>query len=219
MSSLRSYEDPCGIARALDRIGERWALLVVRELLLGPKRFGDLRAGLPDASPNVLSQRLRELEAAGVVARRELPAPASAMAYELTPWGHQLEAVLLSLARWGSQAGPPPRGELSTDALLLALRTTFDAPAAAGIKATFELRLGAERYRLAIARQQLEISRGPCPGCDAAITAEPATLRQVVFGGREQLTRARRAGELSIEGDAALASRVLALFPRPEPAA
>lgn len=217
-SGPRSYEDPCGIARALDRVGERWALLVVRELLLGPKRFGDLRAGLPAASPNVLSQRLRELEAAGVVARRQLPAPASAMAYELTAWGRELEPVLLALARWGSQA-PRSRGELSTDALLLALRTTFDAAAAAGVKAVLELRLGAERYRLAVARQQLDVSRGPCPERDAAVIAEPAALRQVVFGGREQLARARRAGELAFEGDAALAARVLALFVRPKPVA
>jgi DNA-binding HxlR family transcriptional regulator len=218
MSPPRSYEDPCGIARALYRVGERWALLVVRELLLGPKRFGDLRAGLPDASPNVLSQRLRELEACGVVARCQLPAPASAMAYELTPWGHELEAVLLALARWGSRAGPPPPGELSPDALMLALRTTFDATSAAGLKARLELRLGLERYALEVARGKLAVTRGPCPEPDAAVIAEPATLRQVVFGGREQLARARREGALLLEGDAALAGRVLALFPRPRPA-
>jgi DNA-binding HxlR family transcriptional regulator len=100
MTKSRSYEDACGIARALDRIGERWALLIVRELLLGPKRFTDLREGLPSASPNVLSQRLDDLLAAGVLRRYQLAPPGRAWVYELTPWGRELEDVLLSLARW-----------------------------------------------------------------------------------------------------------------------
>ena len=98
----RSYADPCGVARALDAVGERWALLVVRELSLGPRRFGQLRTGLPDVSPNVLSQRLRELEDAGVVHRYELPEPASGTAYELTERGHALDPVLQALGRWGA---------------------------------------------------------------------------------------------------------------------
>src|SRR3982751_952232 len=98
MTGLRSYEDPCGIARALDRVGERWALLVVRELMLGPKRFTDLKRGLPTASPNVLSQRLDELEAEGLVARTQLPAPHGGFVYELTERGRGLEPVLIALA-------------------------------------------------------------------------------------------------------------------------
>ena len=94
MSTARSYGDACGIPRALDRVGERWALMIVRELLLGPKRFTDLRTGLPDASPNVLSQRLRELEQEGIVRRRKLPPPAGSKVYELTEWGTELEPVL-----------------------------------------------------------------------------------------------------------------------------
>src|SRR5437762_8558061 len=104
MATLRTYGDGCGIAHALDLVGERWALLVVRELLLGPKRYTDLRAGLPFASPNVLSQRLRELEACQVLHRRALPQPSGATVYELTAWGRELESVLQSLARWGSRA-------------------------------------------------------------------------------------------------------------------
>src|SRR5215204_4140654 len=90
MATMRTYDDGCAAAHALDLIGERWALLVVRELLLGPKRFTDLRAGLPNASPNVLAQRLRELEAAGIVRRRKLPPPAASRVYELTEWGQDL---------------------------------------------------------------------------------------------------------------------------------
>src|ERR1700751_4223758 len=124
---MRSYQDPCGIARALDVIGERWALLVVRELLLGSKRFTDLRAGLPHIGPDVLAQRLRELEQGGVIRRGKLPPPAASRIYELTEWGRPLEPVLLGLGRWGSQS-PFPEGDgvLGPDALVIALKTLFD---------------------------------------------------------------------------------------------
>src|SRR4051794_33882868 len=104
----RTYGDRCGIARALDAVGERWALLVVRELLLGPKRFTDLRAGLPGASPNVLAQRLRQLGGAGIVGRQTLPPPAAAQVYGLTGRGAALEPVILALGRWGAEAALPP---------------------------------------------------------------------------------------------------------------
>jgi len=217
MPSQRSYHDPCGIARALDRVGERWALLVVRELLLGPKRFTDLRAGLPGASPNVLSQRLRELETCGAVQRRLLPPPTAVMVYELTPWGRELEPVVLALARWGSRAVPLPQGELSVDALMIALQTTFDPAASAGLSARLELRLGAERFRVMVERGQLEISRGPCQVPDAVVSADVTRLRAVAFGKRD-LARARRARELGVEGDLGVAARVLSLFRRPAPA-
>lgn len=216
MSGPRSYDDPCGIARALDRVGERWALLVVRELLLGPKRFTDLRMGLPSASPNVLSQRLKELEEAGVVQRRQLAPPAAATVYELTAWGRELEPVILSLARWGSRVTPLPTGELSVDALLLALKTTFDASAAEGLRALLELRLGAERFRVQVVRKQLEVSRGPCEKYDAAITTDAVSLRQLCFARRD-LARALEAGEVQLEGDAAVAARFFTLFRRPTP--
>src|SRR4051794_40586324 len=108
MATTRTYGDGCAIARALDVVGERWALLIVRELLLGPKRYTDLRRGLPNASPNVLSERLRELEQAGVVQRRKLPPPASSRVYELTEWGLDLEEVVQSLGSWASRSPMPP---------------------------------------------------------------------------------------------------------------
>src|SRR4051794_36565758 len=116
MTGLRSYGDPCGIARALDVVGERWAMLIVRELLYGPKRFSDLRTGL-GASPNVLSQRLDELEASGVVQRRS----AGAAVYELTDWGRELHPILLQIGRWGARSSHRPTGELGVDALMAAL--------------------------------------------------------------------------------------------------
>src|SRR3954469_17730003 len=121
---MRTYGDACGIARALDVIGDRWALLVIRNLVLGGKRFTDLRDGLPRVSPDVLSQRLRELEDAGLVTRRRLPPPAAAQGYELTARGQALEPVLLELGRWGS-AAPFPEGDITfgPDAVMLALKT------------------------------------------------------------------------------------------------
>src|SRR5829696_6449925 len=142
MQTARSYGEACGIPRALDRIGERWALMIVRELLLGPKRFTDLKTGLPAASPNVLSQRLRELEGAGVVRRRTLPPPAASRVYELTEWGHELEPVLTAIGRWGARAPAPPEGQsMSLDAHILSLRTLFDAGLAEDFSTSLELRL------------------------------------------------------------------------------
>ena len=106
MPTTRSYGDACGIARALDIVGERWALLVVRELLLGPQRFTDLRRALPGASTNLIADRLRELEGRGVLRRRQLPAPAASRVYELTEWGQELEPVLLALGGWPGDPAP-----------------------------------------------------------------------------------------------------------------
>src|SRR5947209_2353093 len=118
----RTYEDSCGIARALDVVGERWALLVARELLLGPKRFTDLRSGLPRVGPDMLSARLRELEEAGVVRRATLPPPAASKVYELTEWGAELAPVLMALGRWGSRIPLPAQAlPLGVDAAVLAL--------------------------------------------------------------------------------------------------
>ncbi len=119
------------MARALDVVGERWALLVVRELLLGPKRFSDLQAGLAGVSANVLSQRLRDLGRSGIVRRRRLGPPARTAAYELTEEGQPCEPVLIALSGWGRRRPLPDSGELSVDALVLALRTSVD-PGRAG---------------------------------------------------------------------------------------
>ncbi len=218
MTKGRCYDDPCGVARALDRVGERWALLVVRELLLGPKRFTDLREGLPSASPNVLSQRLDELVESGVVHRRQLEPPARTWVYELTPWGRELEAVLLSLARWGSRATPIPRGELSPDALLLALRTTLDPERAQAEPLVVDLRLAPERYRVRLAGGQVDIARGPAERPDAILDTDAATLRRLVFGDLT-LADARQRGSIRIEGSQRAAARFLDSFRRPSPAA
>jgi DNA-binding HxlR family transcriptional regulator len=214
----RTYDDSCAAAHALDLIGERWALLVVRELLLGPKRFTDLRAGLPGASPNVLAQRLRELEGAGVVRRRKLPPPAASRIYELTEWGMELEPVIISLGRWGARSAAKPRdAALGVDSLILSLRTMFDARAAEGIEASYELRLGEDRFRAEVAEGRFEVVRGEADRPEAIVETDSGTLGALIYEGRP-LAEALRSGELKIEGDEEAVEHFLTLFPLPEPA-
>jgi DNA-binding HxlR family transcriptional regulator/putative sterol carrier protein len=220
MATMRTYGDGCAIARALDLVGERWALLVVRELLLGPKRYTDLRRGLPNASPNVLSERLRELERAGVVRRRKLPPPAGSRVYELTDWGLELEQIVVSLGRWAARSPTPASVApiASVDSIILALRALFDPGAADGLRAGYELRLGEDRFRVDVADDEIEVARGEAPQADATIDADPDTFNAVLWGDRS-LADAQRSKRMTIEGDKAAVERFVRLFPMPEPAA
>ena len=215
----RTYGEACAAAHALDLVGERWALLVVRELLLGPKRFTDLRAGIVHASPNVLAQRLRELERAGVVRRRKLPPPAGSRVYELTEWGKELEPVVTALGRWGARSPALPReAGMSVDSHVLAMRTLFDSSAAGGLDATLELRLGDQRFRARVSDGELELDRGFAERADATIETDPETLAELLWQGRD-LGDALRSGQVQIEGDRQVVERYLDLFPLPEAAA
>jgi DNA-binding HxlR family transcriptional regulator len=214
-TTKRTYGDRCGVARALDLVGERWALLVVRELLLGPKRFTDLRAGLPHVGPDVLAQRLRDLEQSGLVRRAMLPPPAGSRVYELTDRGRELEPVVLALGRFGSVAPfPPGEAEIGVDAVVIALKSLFDPAAAEGTSASYELRFGEQRFRLDVADGRIEIAHGGAAAPDAAIETDPGTLAAVLWHGRK-LDAARRAGDLAIEGDRTAVARFLGLFPLP----
>jgi DNA-binding HxlR family transcriptional regulator len=208
MGGRRSYQDPCGIARALDLVGERWALLIVRELVFGAKRFTDLRGGLAGASPNVLSQRLRELEGSGIVVRRKT----GAATYELTAWGQELHAILLQLGRWGARSPARPQGALSVDALMVALESTFDPTASARMRATYELRLGDDRFAIDIDHGTIEIARGRPRRPDAVIDAAPAILRAIVFGDRPL-----EGAPIELSGDKRAARAFFRLFSRPAP--
>jgi DNA-binding HxlR family transcriptional regulator len=213
MATTRTYGDGCAIAHALDLVGERWALLVVRELLLGPKRFTDLKRGLPNASPNVISERLRELERAGVVNRETLPPPAASRVYGLTHRGRELEDVVLALGRWGGRSPSLPReAPIGADSLALALKDRFQPAAAAGLRASYELRLGEDRFRVEVAGGAIEVARGGAERPDATIDTDPATLTAVLWDGR-RLADARRAGAMRVDGDRAAAERFLRLFP------
>ncbi len=210
MAGKRTYGDRCGVARALDVVGERWSLLVVRELLLGPKRFTDLRAGLPQLSADVLAQRLRELEEAGVVQRRTLPPPAASKVYELTSRGEGLEPVVLALGRWGSVAPfPPGEAKIGVDAFVVALKTLF-----AGGDGRFELRLDGQAFTVQASDGRLAVTRGGADDPDAVIEAAPGPLAAVLWHDRE-LEAAERSGAITITGSRAAAKRFLRLFPLP----
>ena len=211
MASARSYEDPCGTARALDVIGERWALLIVRELLLGPKRFSQLRRGLHGVSPNVLSQRLRELEEAEIVRRDTLPAPASVAVYELTERGAALEPILIELGRWGSREPITSDNELTIDALLLALKTVFVAPS---FDATYALQVDAEWYEVAVSPAGITARRGRPATASVTFECDVATLRVFAFG-RVSLPELEAAGRLAVSGNRSVARRFPRLFEVP----
>ena len=212
MTRTRTYGDPCGIARALDVVGERWALLVVRELLLGPKRFTDLRAGLPNLSPDVLSQRLRELEADGLVTRRRLPPPAGSKVYELTERGLELEPVILALGRWGTSVPFPPDGhDLGPDSTILALKTVFDPKAARNGDLSVELRLGEQTFSAQLDGRGIEIARGTAADPDAVLTTSTMTLVGLLWQGLG-LGEAERSGQVELEGDRRKLERFLGLF-------
>jgi DNA-binding HxlR family transcriptional regulator len=214
----RTYGEGCAAAHALDLIGERWALLIVRELLLGPKRFTDLRAGVLNASANLLSQRLRELEDAGVVQRRTLPPPAGSRVYELTAWGRGLEPVLFHLGRWGSRSPHlPSETPMSLDSQILALKTLFDPVAAGDLAARYELVLGLERFTIEISLGRIDVARAPATEPAATVKTDRATLADLVFG-HLPLDKAKESGRVSIEGDERAVARLLTLFPLPTPA-
>ncbi len=212
---MRTYGDGCSSAHALDLIGERWALLIIRDLLFGPKRFTDLRDGLPHGSPNVLTQRLRELEAAGIVRRRKLPPPASSMVYELTEWGAELEPILLGLQRWGAGSPALPHDvPVGCDAAMLALKNAFSAAAAAGVRGVVEVRFDTGTFRVSVQDGTITIHRGSADHADAAIDTDPPTLEEIAFGPLS-VAGAERSGALRIHGDRQLVERFFELFPVP----
>ena len=218
MATTRTYDDGCAAAHALDLVGERWALLVVRELLLGPKRFTDLRAGLPKASPNVLAQRLRGLEAAGIVRRGKLPPPAASKIYELTEWGRDLEPVIISLGRWGVRSPTkPPDAELGVDSLILSFRTMFDPERAEdSMPATssgWAKIVSGRRSRKGGWRSNAGARSGPTRRSRPTRARWPRWSTTNSSWTRHSVLETSR-----IEGDREAVERFLALFPLPEPA-
>jgi DNA-binding HxlR family transcriptional regulator len=218
MPNWRRYRDACGTAQGLDLVGERWALLVVRELLLGPKRFTDLRKGLPGVSSNILTDRLDGLERSGVVRRRTLPAPAASKVYELTEWGMELEPVVVALGRWGARS--PWRSEedeISTDGLVLSFQAMFDPDAAGALEASYGIVLGEQSFRVEVAEGRIQIFRGAPDNADASIKTDTATLAALVYEGID-LEEALRSEDIEIEGERSAVERLLTLFPMPSPA-
>jgi DNA-binding HxlR family transcriptional regulator len=184
MTTVRTYGDPCAAARALDLLGERWALMIVRELLFGPKRYSDLQNGLPNASPTVLSQRLRDLEEGEVIRRRKLGPPARAWVYELTEWGHQLEPILVHLGRWGRRSpAKQTTMTLGADSLMLALQSHLEPARLRGLDATLLIDLGEDLFTIRVADGELTIQRGEPVRWDVAVRTDTATFKALVIGG------------------------------------
>ena len=205
----RRYDDACGTAHALELIGERWALLVLRELMLGARRFSELRGDLPGISANVLTQRLGDLEARGLVVKKRLPPPANVQVYEATEWGLEAEPIVQALGRWAARSPQhDPTLPISGVSILLSFRTMFDPARANGMDATIGFRFGEERYFVRIAGGQLVAQRGEPEAADLTITAEPSLLAAVVYG-KQPLDL------IGIDGDRALAERFVDLFHLP----
>lgn len=214
-SLRRRYEDACAVAHGLDLVGDRWALLVIRELMLGPKRFSDLRGSLPGISANVLTQRLEELEAGGVLLRRKLPPPASTQVYELTPWGYESEPIFIALGRWAARSPlHDPSLPLSAVSLMLSFRAMFDPPRARGMAARIGFRLGEESFVARIAKDRIEVARDAPDKADVVFAGTPPVLAAAIYGG-QPLAALEAAGALLIEGDRTIAERFVTLFPLP----
>ncbi|HEX8624425.1 MAG TPA: winged helix-turn-helix transcriptional regulator [Allosphingosinicella sp.] len=214
-AAKRRYDDACGTAHALDLIGERWALLVMRELMLGPKRFGDLRSDLPGISANVLTQRLEGLEASGLLVRRRLPPPASTQVYELTPWGYEAEPIVQSLGRWAARSpAHDPTLPISGTSIMLSFRTMFDASRAGDFHARIGFRLGAESFVAEVEGGRFESARGETGGADVVLAGTPTGLAAFVYGG-QRIEVLEQAGMLKVEGDEDVARRFATLFPLP----
>jgi DNA-binding HxlR family transcriptional regulator len=205
----RWYDDACGTAMAMELVGERWSLLIVRELMFGPRRFGELKASLPGISANVLTQRLEGLEASGILMRRKLPPPASVQVYELTRLGYAAETIIKELGRWAAQSPlHDPTLPLSAASIMLSFRTMLDAERAKGIDAVIGFRFGEERFRAHLVNGDIRIARGEADDAVLSVSGTPTGLGAVVYGGAPL-------DSLDVQGDRALAERFVTLFPLP----
>lgn len=203
------YEDACGVALALELIGERWAPLVLRELMFGPRRFSDLRADLPGISANVLSQRLTELERRGLVRKTKLPPPASVQVYEATEWGLDAAPVMRSLGRWAVRSPEHDPGlYVSAVSIMMSMQTMFDASRAGDMKARVGFRFGATGFVAEIRDGRFDARREEPDDVDVLFTAEPGQMAGVLYGGAPVQI-------VTVEGDLELAKRFITLFPLP----
>ena len=213
MVNRRTYGQFCGFARAMEVVGERWGMMIIRDLLVAPKRFGELQRGLPKIPTNILTARLKELEAAGVVERRAAVQPGGGVLYRLTSKGRELEEPVLALGRWGAKnlLDEPRPGEIVTnDSMVMALRTTFQPQAAKGLHASYELRMGPIVIHAKIDDGTIDAGAGSLPEPDLIVEAGPA-LKAVM--AREIAPRDALANKsVRITGDPALFDRFAEIF-------
>jgi DNA-binding HxlR family transcriptional regulator/putative sterol carrier protein len=209
---MRSYGKYCGLAHALELVGERWALVLVSDLLRGPKRFTELQRGQPRIPSNVLSARLKELEDEGIVRRQVLPRPASGVGYELTEYGRELEDVVLRLGLWGAKSMPEPQPDdvVTADTLFLALRSTFRPEAARQLRAAYELRLGEIVVHARVDHGALEVDEGPV--ADADLILETDETLHPLFTGELSTAEAIESGRVQARGKRKLFERFVEVF-------
>lgn len=212
----RTYNQYCAVARGLDVIGERWTLLLVRELLLGPKRYGDLLEAATGIGTNLLAERLRQMEAGGLVERVTLPPPAGSTVYRLTEAGQALEPVVLALGRWGARYMARPRGDdrLSAGAYFIALRARFRADLAGDVAETYEFRIGGRVFEVRVDHGTCATGEGQAGAPVATFTMDVQTLNDLFFvqlSAEQALAESR----VKITGDPDGLARFLSLFPRP----
>ena len=205
----RRYEDACGLAHALDLLGERWAMLVLRELAYGPRRFSGLRRDLPGISANVLTQRLNELESRGLVRRTRLPAPASIQVYEATEWGLEAIPTIAALGRWAARSPlHDPTLSMSHVSLIMSLQTLISEERARGFNVRVAFHLGEANYVTTVQEGRLTVERRDCDDCAVTFIGPPTAVAAVIHGGAPL-------DLIQVEGDLALAKRFITLFPLP----
>lgn len=215
----RSYNQYCGLAYALDIVGERWTLLIIRELMAGPRRFKDLMDGLPDISTNLLAERLKSLEQQRILRRRTLPPPAGSTVYELTPLGQALEKSLLELGKWGSQFVPlSPEGAtlLHVGSYALTLKTFFRSEQAQEIDETYELHVDNEVLQVQIKEGELHVQQGEALKADVIFQTDIASYL-ALLQRRIQPDEAISKGFIQIKGDPAALKRFLDICGLPGP--
>ncbi|MFL6730211.1 MAG: winged helix-turn-helix transcriptional regulator [Sphingomicrobium sp.] len=205
----RRYDDACGLAHALELIGERWAMLVLRELAYGPRRFSGLKRDLTGISANVLTQRLTELEARGLVRKTKLPPPASVQVYEATEWGLEAIPAIANLGRWAARSPHhDPTLPMSHVSLLMSLQTLISPERAEGFGACVGFNLGDASYVATVRDGRLEVDRREPSGCAVTFTGPPTAVAGVIHGGAPFET-------IEVTGDLALARRFIGLFVLP----
>jgi len=205
----RRYDDACGLAHAMELLGDRWAMLVLRELAYGPRRFSGLKADLQGISANVLTQRLTELEARGLVRKIKLPPPASVQVYQATEWGLEAVPVIASLGRWAARSPwHDPTLPMSHVSVIMSLQTLISPKLAEGLNARIGFRLGDADYVTTLHEGRLDVLRGDVTGCDVVFSGSPTAIAAVIHGGAPLEM-------ISIEGDIELARRFVTLFPLP----
>ena len=206
----RRYDDACGLAHALELLGERWAMLVLRELAYGPRRFSGLKADLQGISANVLTQRLSELESRGLVRKHRLPPPASVQVYEATPWALEVVPLIASLGKWAARSPlHNPELRMSHVSVVMSLQTLISPERASGLDAKVGFRFGDAAYLTTITNGRLEVERRDPADADATFIGSPSAVAGVIHGGAPFET-------IRVEGDVALAKRFATLFPLPE---